>query len=342
MVPIYAHQVSRSAVNPNALVAFACVVGRVLVIDVLNSAAEDNIEDQDDVDDFGHNLFTQLVRLAVVAHEGHLKNLMFSRWDRMLRNSRHGAYLKETIARRAHLLTLWVDGNRRDVSSLGAEVEQVVAIANKLADAEKQFSGAYTKCQNHEWTRPEFHLPSGARLGVGRDKNTVHWLPDEIAVVAELYAACARGVPMARIADLAVEKGLLMRHPQHRRPDGSMKTLAEVYPGTNPETAERDMARREAVVATLFREPARRAYRTGRYPFRMVAPAPGKAMIDGAKVQFASGPEPVWHERERGRSPLDLRHYGYMDFQLDWGLPSIPDDRATPIEDQPIRSRVCI
>ena len=332
MKPVYAGDISGAAKDPKNLVGFVTVVGRVLVLEVLSSGKEDNITDDGDIDGLGGNAYTELVRAAVVAFDRQLVHVMFSRWDRFLRNARHGADLSATLSKRGHLITVWVDGAQTDIDSLGAELQGAVAVSDLKTKAANMFAGSYTKCLNNQWTKAEFQLPEGAATGVGATKNTVRWVPEQVAVVAELYALRAVGAPIAQVTERAVELGFRMRHPMCQRPDGTYPTLGELHPGTTSDTARTDRARREAVISNLFTTPKRRVYRTGIYPFRLVAPEPGKRTIEGRVVEFEDSAAPVWHAPSLATSkPKDLRYYGFKDFELRWGLPKLPEGVLPPI-----------
>lgn len=331
MRAVFARDISSKAKDPGGLVGFASVVGRVLVLDVMNSAAEDNIVDGEDIDGFGRNLFTELVRSVVVAFDDRLRDLLFSRWDRLLRSSRHGSSLKETIGMRGHLLTLWIDGVVKDPNALGSEVEQMVAVTDNKGNANKQFSGAYSISSNGEWPKAAFQLPDGAALGTGKTKHVVHWVPGEVAIIAELFAMRAAGASIAAVTVRAVELRLRVRQPHHRKQDGTFPTLGELFPGATLETAFRDRLAREALVASRFEAAKRRVYRTGVYLYRLVAPAAGRSIVDGAVVGFATGPDPVWHRPSlHTTTPKDLRLWGFRDFELNWGLPTLPDGYPVP------------
>jgi hypothetical protein len=97
MVEIHGADVAGDlAEDPNEIVPYASWVTPdpgsqdvpVLMLDLLNSGIADNVRDPHDVDGAGRNLFSELVRMVVVACDQQICDLMFSRWDRASR-SRH-------------------------------------------------------------------------------------------------------------------------------------------------------------------------------------------------------------------------------------------------------------
>jgi hypothetical protein len=339
MRSIIAGAIAADAHRPKSIVGFSSVVGQVLILDVMHSAAADDVADGSDIDGFGRNLYTELVRTVVVGYEQQLERILFSRWDRVARNSRHGALLTSTLAERSHWLSLYVDGDVvKDPQGFIANHQQSVALEGRKSDQKKHFSGTYSKAQNNGFPRPSFHLPYGVMKGVGENKGKVLWVERDALLAAELYELRAAGTPIGLVAERATELGLRTRHPlaSNLNADGSQKTLQQRYPGDTAGTVLRHREAREAVVRTLFQPSHRVLYRTGALPFRLVAPTPGVAQVDGADLEFATGPEPVWHPRSRGAN-VDLRVYGFHDFLLQWGLPPVPPrSQLAPEAEDPV------
>lgn len=346
MVEIHGSDVAGElAKDPHELVAYASWIAPeqegpdvpVLMLDIVSSGIADNIWDPHDVDGAGKNLFSELVRMVVVAYDQGITDLMFSRWDRASR-SRHWGLLEESLKRRAHRLGTWVDGTKLAwdsasamlINSIGAGSGQAASLTFKTSC----FGGLCSALNADRWPHPLFSAPLGLhRPGSGKPASRpVVWDSHQAGAIGYLLFRWAGGESIATIAAEAA----MLQLPLERK-DKPFHLRSE----TDQQTCLR-LRLRDSQALTL--------YRTGRMSHRIVSSEAGISEIEGWQLSFATAPDTEWHHPFGRARPKDLYYYGYRDFVLEWGKPgplalgedgeitafsvgTIPAGRADPEDD---------
>jgi len=304
------------AKEPNELVAYASWVTPdpgsqavpLLMLDVVNSGIADNVRDPNDVDGAGKNLFSELIRMIVVAYDQQILDLMFSRWDRASR-SRHWGLLEDSLKRRAHRLNTWVDGTKLQwdsasavlVNAVGAGTGQAASVTFKTSC----FGGLCSALNADRWPHPMFSAPLGLhRPGTGKPASRpVLWDAHLAGAVGYVLFRWGSGDSVATIAAEAATLRLPLERkgtPFHLRCDENQQNCVR-------------LRLREAQTLTL--------YRTGRMTHRIVSNQAGISEIEGWPLSFATEPDTQWHHPFGKAAPKDLYYHGYRDFVLEWGKP---------------------
>jgi len=293
MVEIRGADVAGELANdPNELVAYASWVVPepvsqgipTMMLDVLSSGIADNIRDPHDVDGAGKNLFSELMRMIVVAYDQQIADLMFSRWDRASR-SRHWGLLEDSLKRRAHLLNTWVDGTKLQwdsasamlVNAIGAGTGQAASLTFKTSC----FGGLCSALNAGRWPHPMFSAPLGLhRPGTGKPASrALLWDAHLAGAVGYLLFRWGAGDSVAAIAAEAAALRLPLEakgQPFHLRCEEQQQNCVR-------------LRLRDAQALTL--------YRTGRMTHRIVSSQAGISEIEGWQLSFATEPDTQWHRR---------------------------------------------
>jgi hypothetical protein len=299
------------AKDPRELVAWASVLRPpagsadqpVLMLDIMSTAILDNVEDPHDIDEDGKNLFSELVRMVIVAYAEAVTDLLFSRWDRAAR-SHHWSTLERTLSKRAHVLRTWIDGDLLRWDSQAALITNSVGAATGrgggLTLKSSSFGGLCHALNGHRWP----HNDSSAPLGVTREEGVgkrasrpVVWHPARAGAVGWVLQRVGEGDDLATIAAGAAALDL----PLARK--GSP-------------FAERKRNGQIGVIRRLLQDrEALTLYRDGVYAQRVVSGLEGQRSVEGWELQFAAERGVELHEGK------DLYSYGFRDFELIWGRP---------------------